>query len=72
MIEQKLHLYMNELIALAQKGLRGSKNNVMYDYWTGYKQAILNLEKKYFELVNEETQRICDEAIKNLKERNEN
>lgn len=61
--------YLFDKISMAQRAINTNyTNNVLKDYWTGYKNALQEVSRWYDEQLSQETQQICADAIKNLKE----
>lgn len=66
----KLLAFINDKMAMCNKAINTNyPNNVLRDYWTGYKNALKELDRWYNEQLALETQKICEEAIKNSKEK---
>lgn len=63
-----LRSFINDKMDMCNKAINTNyTNNVLRDYWTGYKNALKELERWYNEQLSLETQKICEEAIKNSK-----
>ena len=65
-----LRAFINDKMVMCNKAINTNyTNNVLRDYWTGYKNALKELDRWYNEQLSLETQKICEEAIKNSKEK---
>ena len=67
-----LRAFINDKMAMCNKAINTNyTNNVLKDSWTGYRSALKELDRWYNEQLNNEVQKICEEAYKKAKENNQ-